>query len=283
MKCGVYQIRNTENQKVYIGSSYRIKSRFTEHRRLLNSNTHHNSHLQNAWNKYGEKCFVFEIVEYCSIEHLLKAEQRWLEKTSAKYNILNEAGTTYGFRHSTQTKQKMSIDRRGDKNSFYGKTHTQEVKEQLHKLHSGKSYRGSGWKHTDANKRKMSNLMKGKMTGEKNPFYGKKHDQETIEKMKNKLSQKMRGENNPFFGKQHSEKTKKLLSEKLTGRKMPVSFSEKLAERNRKKYSVSFKGEKPFTIDNLNQFCVENNLNLSSVRASIHYKRPYKDYTFKPN
>ena len=50
--CGIYMIENIVNKKVYIGQSSAINKRFSQHIAELKSNTHTNSHLQAAWNKY---------------------------------------------------------------------------------------------------------------------------------------------------------------------------------------------------------------------------------------
>ena len=60
---GIYKIINKINNKVYIGQSIDIDRRLKDHISGLNGNYGHNPHFQNAWNKYGEKNFEFEIVE----------------------------------------------------------------------------------------------------------------------------------------------------------------------------------------------------------------------------
>lgn len=62
-KSGVYRITNLTNGKFYIGSCAEFKRRSTQHRSHLRGNKHSNKHLQNAWNKYGEESFLFEVVE----------------------------------------------------------------------------------------------------------------------------------------------------------------------------------------------------------------------------
>ena len=85
-----------------------------------------------------------------------------------------------------------------------------------------------GYKHTDEQKRKMSDAKKGKITGEKNPFYGKKHTIKSIKKMSeyqsnrwtdearkersNKYKGKFDGENNTFYGKKHTQSSKDKMS-----------------------------------------------------------------------
>lgn len=56
-------INNKVNGHKYIGQSCNIKKRLYEHKRQLNKNEHNNSHLQNAWNKYGEGSFEFKIID----------------------------------------------------------------------------------------------------------------------------------------------------------------------------------------------------------------------------
>lgn len=81
---GIYRITNKENGKVYIGSSVDIHLRWLQHKSQLKKNKHHSRHLQNAWNKYGEDNFRFDIVELIDdIDLLLSAEQKWINKTKS--------------------------------------------------------------------------------------------------------------------------------------------------------------------------------------------------------
>jgi group I intron endonuclease len=59
MKSGIYFIRNTINNKIYIGRSININSRLSNHRYQLRKNQHTNKHLQRSFNKYGEQNFRF--------------------------------------------------------------------------------------------------------------------------------------------------------------------------------------------------------------------------------
>ena len=60
---GIYRILNTITGKGYVGSASDSYHRFAEHKTILRQNRHHSSHLQHAWNKYGESNFKFEIIE----------------------------------------------------------------------------------------------------------------------------------------------------------------------------------------------------------------------------
>ena len=85
---GVYAIVNTLNNKKYIGSSNNLRKRYRQHYNSLVKNIHHNIHLQNAFNKYGEKVFEFWILETCENvrDTILFLEQKYIN-SDGDYNI----------------------------------------------------------------------------------------------------------------------------------------------------------------------------------------------------
>ena len=83
---GIYRIRNLVNGKCYYGSSKEIEKRLSRHEKELKNNIHINCILQRAWDKYGKDNFLFEIVEECDINALLKTEQKYLN-LQPEYNI----------------------------------------------------------------------------------------------------------------------------------------------------------------------------------------------------
>lgn len=101
--CGIYKITNTVNDKFYVGSSKDIKSRWCQHENALDSGTHGNPHLQNAWNKYGRKSFKFEIVEECVPEVQFEREQFYLNVLNPfddnGYNIVRQISKEYMSDH----------------------------------------------------------------------------------------------------------------------------------------------------------------------------------------
>jgi len=59
---GVFQIRNTINNKVFIDSSIDLDSIWNRHRFQLNFGIHTNKNLQKEWKQFGEENFVYEIL-----------------------------------------------------------------------------------------------------------------------------------------------------------------------------------------------------------------------------
>ena len=62
-QAGIYRIVNTANGRVYIGSTYRFKTRANGHLATLEAKTHTNTFMQNDYNKCGSAAFLFEVVE----------------------------------------------------------------------------------------------------------------------------------------------------------------------------------------------------------------------------
>lgn len=93
MKYTIYKIRNVLNNKCYVGSTCNFKKRVNQHLHNLRQNKHHSIKLQNAWNKYGESSFVFEIIENEKIDNIddqYKTEQYYIESLNtynAGYNM----------------------------------------------------------------------------------------------------------------------------------------------------------------------------------------------------
>lgn len=115
----IYIIWNKVNNKFYIGSAVNYKKRWRNHITTLNNGTHRNKYLQNAWNKYGEKCFNFEVLEFlCNRDVLLEREQRYIDiaimiSRNNLYNINLVAGGFHNRKHTIETKKKMSLKRIG--------------------------------------------------------------------------------------------------------------------------------------------------------------------------
>lgn len=96
---GIYSIQNILNNKRYIGSTNNFYNRFHEHKHELLNNKHRSSHLQRAFNKYGQNAFQFQILEVCEPirDTLLCIEQKYLD-LKPEYNVNKFAtGADIGF------------------------------------------------------------------------------------------------------------------------------------------------------------------------------------------
>jgi group I intron endonuclease len=89
-KCGIYQIRCNASGLAYVGSSKKIYSRWTDHRRYLRKGDHHTPYLQNAWNKYGEGAFEFLIIEECAQDELEAREQHYIDTLQPAFNSVTD-------------------------------------------------------------------------------------------------------------------------------------------------------------------------------------------------
>lgn len=81
------------------------------------------SHIASALLKHGYSNFKLEILEYCEPKEILVREQFYLDLYSPEYNILKTAGSLLGFKHSPETKAKMSAEKKGNQNGTGGIGH----------------------------------------------------------------------------------------------------------------------------------------------------------------
>lgn len=95
MKKDIYIIKNTINDKVYIGQSIDANKRFIQHKNRSKINSD-NSILYAAMNKYGTENFYMEILEN-QIENYNEQEIYWISKYNSLYpngyNILSGGDT----------------------------------------------------------------------------------------------------------------------------------------------------------------------------------------------
>src|ERR1043165_6048519 len=88
-KRGVYQVRNEQNGKIFIGSALNVVGAINSSRVQLKAGSHPNRKLQTEWREFGADAFTFEILDELSAGQGSFAEQRaevavleeiWLDK-----------------------------------------------------------------------------------------------------------------------------------------------------------------------------------------------------------
>lgn len=209
--CGIYHIRNIINNDDYIGQSVDLYSRKYSHFGRLRNKKHTNTHFQNAFDKYGEENFIFEIILYCEPEELTFYEQKLVDALNPHYNIRKDCtDSNRGIYPSEETKKKMSL-------AQIGKKRSEEQKKRMSDSKMGEKNYNFGKPKTDSIKKKMSLSKMGK----NNPMY---------EKTMSDNAKKLISIFNK--GKIVSEETRKLLSKINTGRRHTEETKQKLSELN---------------------------------------------------
>lgn len=104
--CGVYLIESRASGKRYIGSSRNIEARWARHRYDLRAGCHHSPALQRAYAKYGEANLRFEVLETCSPDECVAAEQRFIDEMKPEYNVSPIAGMPA---HTDEVRARISV------------------------------------------------------------------------------------------------------------------------------------------------------------------------------
>jgi group I intron endonuclease len=182
MFCSIYIIRNTKNDKVYIGQTWKtIRKRFLEHKLHRNDTKRRSCKLANAMNKHGVDNFYIELLVFVHTQDIADYwESFFIDKSrsiSSGYNI--KAGGSHG-RHSQETIKKISNAKKGipfseqHKNNiskskigttnyhlvgnkfWVGRTHSVKTRQLLSNF-------GLGRKLSTEIRQKISNSSKGKL------------------------------------------------------------------------------------------------------------------------
>ena len=191
---GVYKISSlAKPERVYVGSSKNIRNRWWAHLSDLKKGKHHSRKMQRHFNKYGQEDLIFEVLEHVqNANALISVEQKYIDSISPFFNAMKKAGSCLGYKHTDESRQrmsearkkrktapetrlKMSIARKGRIISDYQRQRIIETNktrvlspesiEKLRRAHTGMK------KHTPESLAKISPL-------------GRKHKPETIEKMR---------------------------------------------------------------------------------------------------
>jgi group I intron endonuclease len=222
----IYCIENTIDNKKYIGQTVNPSARKRQHFWALKKGCHCNSYMQNAYNKYGKKSFLFKILMYCEPFELSRYEQAVVDSlpSDSIYNLclecvdspkgednpkakLTHADVNTIRRDKVHTKKELSI--------IFGVSESTIGDVRYGRTWQNSEYVPVGFVHD--------------YSGKNNPMYGKRHSDETREKISKKAS-----ENN--LGRVHSEQTKALMSKRafeknyMRGRKLSLEERKRLSE-----------------------------------------------------
>lgn len=137
-KKGIYSWINNINNKIYVGSSVNLTTRFYKYYSVKNL-TLNNTIIHNALLKYGFSNFTLAILEYVSEkEDLIRREQYYIDLLKPEYNMLEQAGSSLGFKHKEETllffKEKRRLTEEAKKNlsmAATGRILPQEVRDKI--------------------------------------------------------------------------------------------------------------------------------------------------------
>ena len=176
-KGGIYMLTNKLTKDIYIAQSMDICKRFKNyfnfgydlfHRKRRKSKD--SSIISRALIKYGYSNFSVAILEYCDKYDLVVREQYYFDKLNPQHNILKIAGNSRDFKHSEETKAKISKSLKGiyvnEKSALFGCYHKEETK-------------------------KLTSLKKAK---ENNPLFGEIHSKNSKELIRQKALGRIQSE-----------------------------------------------------------------------------------------
>lgn len=266
---GIYKITNRINGKCYIGKSENLARRIRYHVLSLQTGKNKNTHMQNAYSKYGKKSFAIEIIETLSPEDDIDERERFWIKTYKSYlsdygynrTLGGDGGNSYVEFLSDDEREQLlhrhSENMKGTNNPLYHKhCYTNGLVIKYLSDDEIPKYEQNGWfKGVPTfvrEKEKISNL------GSKNGFYGKKHSSET----KLSLSQGRTGENNWNYGRSiyHKDGKQKYLSPHEVEQYEKEGWVKGVAPATKKKISVKNAGRKRAPASNAVKYQYDNQI-----------------------
>lgn len=198
---GVYSVTNLKNGKRYVGSSIDLKGRKDVHFSNLRRGISSHKYLKEDYDKYGERSFIFEILEYCEKEIRFEREQYWM-------NYYKSCDREFGYNISVTA----------------GKvTHTEEMKKNMSERLKGNTYT-LGFKQSEETKKRISEALMGNTHG-----LGIKPSEETRQKHRERMMGNTHS-NGKNIGRVHSEETRRKVSLSKIGSKHSEESKKKMSE-----------------------------------------------------
>jgi group I intron endonuclease len=301
----IYLIKNTINNKVYIGqTTSTLKKRFGDHIKNLRNGTHGSPHLQNAWDKYGEDCWKIELLTECdSINHMNEMEIFFIKKYNSTdrtvgYNV--RKGGDGGGPHSEETKEKLrSItlsqwERDRDKlNAIRKSQWTEEHRENMRQIMQEK------WKDKKYVAKQMSTRRSEEVRGKLRVAAQKNRHKRSHEvkerwqdpEYKARVSQSIKNSNTEEVKKKRADSIKKAFSdpevklrwlERMKEVRSDPEVIDKMSKANSKYFGrVEGPNGNIYEVVGIRRFCREHNLQYSPFRGlKYNPNKTYKGWKY---
>lgn len=121
MTCGIYIIKNTINDKVYVGQSVDIEHRFYAHKySAMNRRQDSHTQIHRAMKTIGVENFYYEILEECPIESLDEREIYYIDKFDSYVNGYNMTLGGEGNAHETNGRAILTLPQVIEIRMMYG-------------------------------------------------------------------------------------------------------------------------------------------------------------------
>ena len=140
----LYCIENYINGKIYIGQAKILRRRINHHIRDLNNNEHYNKHLQNSWNKYGERSFIFtKLTDSIYNKEDINELEKYYIKLTKCYDMNFGYNLTYGGEGiSYNNEMRLAVSKR-----MKGVPKTEQQKLRMSKSAMGRNLGGKWTEH----------------------------------------------------------------------------------------------------------------------------------------
>lgn len=165
---GIYAMKNIVNGKMYVGSAIDLGDRRKVHFGKLSRKQHANPHLQSAFNQYGKQSFEFIVLEFVEDKsRLIEREQFWMDcheccNPDKGYNIRQKAESNLGLKASEETRRKLGLVRKGNKNSRGTKQSLETIEKRRLKLVGNQWNKGKKkGPLSEQTRQKISKALKG--------------------------------------------------------------------------------------------------------------------------
>lgn len=219
---GIYLLKCLISGKIYIGKAVNLRNRMGKHKNSINSKRNTNSMIVNAIRKHGWENFECQIIELIDDKNkLMECEIYWIDfydstNRDTGYNILRGGTDWTGYKHTEETKLKLSLSRKGkyvgENSPNFGLKRSDETKAKLSeqaKLRVGEKNSSYGKKRSDETKKKLSNSLKIAFSGENNKYRLN---------LSQKAKERFKTQPNPMLGKTMSLEAKKKISDNKLGK-----------------------------------------------------------------